>query len=186
MSCICGTSTALFRILKLVLIAVVGNVDQIVCFFVVLTSCPGLSRLVRWNTRSCSPLSCHRTVPQDCSRRCNADSGLFSPAVGPLFSPTVVPLFSPAVGPLLPPWCLLGLLGTSRCTRLSVASCTTFSLVNCSLVCSMLTHVLRVVCWTDQPSRTSLSCPGDQPECGCERASLVLLWPLGRHPAKSP
>ena len=39
MSCTCGTSTVFFRVLKLVLIAVVGNVDQIVLFlFVVATS----------------------------------------------------------------------------------------------------------------------------------------------------
>ena len=50
--------------------------------------------------------------------------------------------------------------GTSRCFRLSVAPCTTFSLASCSLVCSMLTRVLRVVCWTDQPPCTSLSCSG--------------------------
>ena len=50
--------------------------------------------------------------------------------------------------------------GTCCCFRLSVAPCTTFSLANCSLVCSMLTHVLRVVCWTDQSPRTSLSCSG--------------------------
>ena len=60
-------------------------------------------------------------------------------------------------------------------------------LANCSLVCSMLTHVLRVVCWTDQPLFfTSPSCSAGQPEYGCERASLVLLWPLGRDPAKAP
>ena len=60
-------------------------------------SCPGLSRPVRWNTRSCSQLSRHRAVDLDCSRRCNvglslssahrhADTGLFSPAVSPRFS----------------------------------------------------------------------------------------------------
>ena len=32
---------------------------------------------------------------------------------------------------------------TPRCFRLFVVSCTTFSLANCSLVCSMLIHVLR-------------------------------------------
>ena len=68
-------------------------------------SCSGLSRPARWNTRYCSPLSRHRTVDLDCSRRCNvglflssahrhADSGLFSPAVGPHFPPTVGPFFS--------------------------------------------------------------------------------------------
>ena len=51
MSCICGTSTVLFRILKLVLIAVVGNVDQIVCFFVVLTS---RRRVLSWPVTSCT------------------------------------------------------------------------------------------------------------------------------------
>ena len=38
MSCTCGTLTVFFRVLKLVLIAVVGDMDQIVCFFVVMTS----------------------------------------------------------------------------------------------------------------------------------------------------
>ena len=38
MSCICGTSTVFSRILKLVLITAVGNVDRIVCSFVVVTS----------------------------------------------------------------------------------------------------------------------------------------------------
>ena len=32
-------------------------------------SCSGLSRPARWNTRYCSPLSRHRTVDLDCSRR---------------------------------------------------------------------------------------------------------------------
>ena len=77
--------------------------------------------------------------------------------------------------------------GTSRWFHLFVALCTTLSLANCSLVCSMLTHVLRVVCWTDQLLfLTSPSCSGGQREYGCERASLVLLWPLGRDPAKAP
>ena len=38
MSCICGTSTVFFRILNLVFVAAVGNVDRIVCSFVVVTS----------------------------------------------------------------------------------------------------------------------------------------------------
>ena len=68
---------------------------------------------------------------------------------------------------------LVNAAGTFRCSRQSVAPCTTF------------THLLRVVCWT-QPSRTSPSCSGDQPEYGYERASLVLLWPLSPdHPKAS-
>ena len=35
-----------------------------------------------------------------------------------------------------------------------------FSLANCSLSCSVLAHVLCVVCWTGQSSCTSLSCSG--------------------------
>ena len=87
----------------------------------------------------------------------------FHPLWVPLFPPVVVPLFS-----LL--WVrsfrffstlvLVEAAGTYRCFRLSVAPCTTFSLANCSLVCSMLTHVLRVVCWTDKSPCTSLSCSG--------------------------
>ena len=78
--------------------------------------------------------------------------------------------------------------GSSRCFRLSVAPCTTFSLANCSLVCSMLTRVLRVVCWTGQSPCTSLSCSGplhilQRKRARYERASPVLHWPLGRDPA---
>ena len=84
--------------------------------------------------------------------------------------------------------CCCGLLDVLVCLLvcLSVTPCATFSwcsmscpLANCSLVYSMLTHVLRVVCWTASPS-----CSRGQPEYGCERASRVLLWPPGRDPAK--
>ena len=66
-----------------------------------------------------------------------------------------------------------------------LSACATFSwlsvdslLANCSLVYSMLTHVLRVVCWTDQYLCTSLSVSGDQPERGRERASRVFCFGL--------
>ena len=85
---------------------------------------------------------------------------------------------------------LLRLLDVLVC--LSVTPCATLSwfsmsslLANCSLVYSMLTHVLRVVCWTDQSLCTSLSCSGDQPERGHERASRVFCFGLcGRLPPK--
>ena len=152
-SSICGNSTVFSRILKLVLIT-----------FVVVTSrrCSDLSRPARWNARSCSPLSRHQTVDLDCGRRCSiglflssahrrADSDL---SVGPLFSHLVWVRSFLFFFTLV----LFKTAGTSRCSRLSVAPCTTFSLANYLLVCSMLTHVLRVVCRTDQPPRTSLSC----------------------------
>ena len=48
----------------------------------------------------------------------------------------------------------------------------------------MLTNVLRVVCWTDQPSRTTPSCSAYQLEYGCECASRVLLRRPGLLPPK--
>ena len=51
MSCTCGNSTVFFRVLKLVLIAVVGNMDQIVCFFVVVTS---RRCVLSWPLTSCT------------------------------------------------------------------------------------------------------------------------------------
>ena len=64
--------------------------------------------------------------------------------------------------------------GTSRCSRLSVTPCATFPLANCSLVCSMLTRVLRVVCWTDQSPCTSLSCSGPLHILQLTRASVWI------------
>ena len=85
---------------------------------------------------------------------------------------------------------LLRLLDVLVC--LSVTPCATLSwfsmsslLGNCSLVYSMLTHVLRVVCWIGQSLCTSLSCSGDEPGRGHERASRVFCFGLwGRLPPK--
>ena len=85
---------------------------------------------------------------------------------------------------------LLRLLGVVVC--LSVTPCATLSwfsmnslLADCSLAYRVLTQMLCVVRWTDQPSRTPPSCLGDQPEYGCERVSRVLLRRPGCTPAKA-
>ena len=220
-SCQCrasvGTSTVLFRILKLVLIAAVGNVDHIVCFFVVVTSrrwvsfC--LSRPARWNVRSWSPLSRHRTVDLDCGRRCSiglflssahrrADSGLLSPAVGPLFSPAVGPLFSFLLtrcgSALFYPlwvrsfrhfgacWVCWDFFCLSRRARRShwrtVRLCAACSLTCCAWFAG-LTSLRARRC---RAQVRSTSCNARGLECGYDHASLVLLWPLGRDPAKAP
>ena len=151
-SCICGNSSVFSRVLKLVLIAAVGNVDRIVCSFAVATSqkCSDLSRPARWNARSCSPLSRHQTVDLDCGRRCSiglflssahrrADSDLLSLAVGPLFSHPLWVRSFPFFFTLM----LVKTAGTFRCSRLPIAPCTTFSWrsMSCFVANCSLTHV---------------------------------------------
>ena len=85
---------------------------------------------------------------------------LFSLAVGPLFSPAVGPLFSPTVGPFF--WLLLVAViiqsfikatcieSAGHAWRDVLMAFHELLVANCLPVYSMLTHVLRVVGWTDQ------------------------------------
>ena len=127
------------------------------------------------------------------------------------FLPAASPLISPAVGPLFCTSCLLDhptrSLLTSReyssvllrlldvLVCLSLTPCATLSrfsmsslLANCSLVHSMLTHVLRVVCWTDQSLWTSLSCSGDQlsVDTSVLRVCSALASGVDSHRRRSP
>ena len=151
----------LLRILNLVLAAGVGDVDQIVF----LRSCDVSEvRIVLTSHVLHDGMRDLVIDVLDCGRRCSVGlflssahrrvgTGLFPTRSGSaLFTRSGSALFSSSSL-----WCLSKLLGTPRRSHLSVAPCTTFSwrpticfFANCSLVYSMLTHVLRVVCWTDQ------------------------------------
>ena len=110
-SCQCRASVgdSLLRILNLVLVAAVGNVDQIV--FLGSGDVSGLR--LSW-------LPTSRTMEREFNR---CGSALLTPAVGPLFSHPLWVRSSLFFFTLV----LVKAAGTSRCSSLSVAPCTTLS-----------------------------------------------------------
>ena len=145
MSCTCGTSTVFFRVLKLVVIAVVGKhrsdrlflrgsdvseVRHVLASHVLYGGMRDLvlqclaAKLMIWTLFAAEASGCFCrefivALDLPCSHPLWVRS-FHPPAVGPLFS-------------FLLTLVLVKAAGTSRCFRLSVAPCTTLSLANCSL-----------------------------------------------------